>query len=120
MMVNETSRPFDPLCKAFSTIGGPVYEQVLTNKTLKQSPTYLMSIKKCEYKHLRDFVKMFNATTMVTKDVAEEFVVQAFMSEINCQFLKYNLIDKPPANFSALYEKAHIFAESDELEKVKM
>lgn len=35
----------------------------------------------------------------------------------NHQFLKYNLIDKASSNLSALYEKAHSFAKSDELEK---
>ncbi|KAH1131048.1 hypothetical protein J1N35_002426 [Gossypium stocksii] len=40
----------------------------LVNKTLKQSPAYLISIKKCEDEPLRDFGKRFNAATMVAKD----------------------------------------------------
>lgn len=65
-------------------------------------------------------MERFNATTMVTKDVPEEFVVQAFMFGKNHQFLKYNLIDKPSSYLLALYKKARPFVECDESKKAKV
>lgn len=60
-------------------------------------------------------MKRFNAATMIIQDVLEEFAIQAFMSGTNHQFLKYNLVDKPPARLFVLHETVHRLVESTEV-----
>lgn len=66
-----------------------------------------MSIRQHEDKSLQYFVKRFNATTMITKYVSEEFAGQGFMPSTTNQHLKYNLVYKSPTSYLS-FMRQHI------------
>ncbi|PPS09254.1 hypothetical protein GOBAR_AA11384 [Gossypium barbadense] len=64
---------------------------------------------------LRD---VFNAATMVTKRVTDEWDIHAFITGTSHQHLRYIIIGKTSTKLSHLYEMVDKFSKGDEVGKV--
>ncbi|KAH1038098.1 hypothetical protein J1N35_039841 [Gossypium stocksii] len=60
---------------AFDQLANMSMSQFLANKNLQQSWAYLMSIHQKEGKSFYDFVKRFNAATIITKGDSNDLAI---------------------------------------------
>ncbi|PPD89002.1 hypothetical protein GOBAR_DD14049 [Gossypium barbadense] len=68
-----------------------------------------------EKESLHDFMKRFNAATMITNGVADGLVVQAFLAGTTHKFLRFHLIANHPKKLSQLYKMVHHFTTGDKM-----
>ncbi|KAK5817527.1 hypothetical protein PVK06_022451 [Gossypium arboreum] len=99
-------------CRAFSMTLSHITRQwylFFANKTFQQSLVYLMSTRQRQNESLSNFIRRFNATTIVAKGIYDNLAIQAFMASTTNQNLKYHIINNPSYKLSTLHEMAYHF-----------
>ncbi|KAK8313263.1 hypothetical protein V6Z12_D01G097100 [Gossypium hirsutum] len=76
-----------------------------------KSPTDMLLVKQNRGKPLREYIRHFNIATMVTKNLSDEWAIQAFISGAEHEYLKYALTNEKPDKLHSLYEKANMYME---------
>lgn len=82
------------------------------------TPMKLMSMKQRDEESLQDYVKRFHATMLNTKNLEDQWDINAFIMRVQNEHVQFSFTDNRLQSLVDLYERTHKFAEAEEIKRV--
>ncbi|KAH1038679.1 hypothetical protein J1N35_040422 [Gossypium stocksii] len=82
------------------------------------TPIGLMPMKQMESESLQDYVKSFHVTTLNTKNLNDQWAIDAFIMGVQNDHVQYSFTNNRPQSLADLYERTHMFVEAEEIKRV--
>ncbi|XP_016690719.1 uncharacterized protein [Gossypium hirsutum] len=103
--------------QSFSQLGQMFLGRFLVYRTIMSTPMGLIFVKQREGESLQDYIKRFHAATLNTKNLKDQWAIDAFIVGVLNEYVQYSFTGNRPQSLADLYKRAHKFTKVEEIKK---